>query len=129
MLPENQNPGEGAPSLQEALRNLESFCRWPSEVGKIDAQGWLQTVKNHLAPAAPSLREAAIQEQDALERLQDIRYHLINIPPVLRNQATVEALGKVEGHIADLKRRPALLPSSEASEEVPPPNSPTPERK
>jgi hypothetical protein len=55
----------------------------------------------------------ALDEEDALKRLRDIRYHLANIPPVLVNQATVEALAKVESHISDITKRPSL-PKQEA---------------
>lgn len=60
----------------------------------------------------------ALEEMDALERLLDIRYHLANILPVLVNQATQEAIEKIDNHIGDLKRRPSAHISQELAADL-----------
>ena len=39
-----------------------------------------------------------------LDRFREIEYHLRNIPPVLRNQATKETLDQVRNHISDMAK-------------------------
>jgi hypothetical protein len=99
---------DGSISLTDAATRILSLLS-PGREGQVTGMGPSPSGRDASRRMEP---EAALEEMDALERLRDIRYHLVNIPPALRNQATAEAIQKIENHIGDIVRRPVTPASS-----------------